>query len=354
MNVKYLIEANKKLCLDNAKNIVFVFCAPKVGSTSLVSSLRLYASSKYNIIHVHGNHMIKMLYGISEVTINDIIVYNATILKKSVFVIDIFRTPIEQKISMFFEEIAYHFNTTEEDVCKFKIETLCNRFSNVFPHLSNNSDYFKNFYDIAELVPSQFDFDKKYMLVEKQGIKFIKLRLCDADNYWNEILQKLLNVSNLKIIKDYTSDSKIFKETFLQFKKEYIIPANLFEEYVENNTDLNFYFNESEKINYLSLWKDKTKREKYGYTLDEYKLYMNICNENKTIYDKLQKNHYIDQGCTCKTCSSKRLQIVNNIALGKLPSENIKHTPILKQQPVIVYYKYPKKRFKKLNMLKNS
>mgnify|MGYP003352565413 CR=1 FL=1 len=50
-NEKYiqLIEVNKKLkinTLDN-KKIIFVYTGPKVGSTSLVSSLRIFGLEKF-------------------------------------------------------------------------------------------------------------------------------------------------------------------------------------------------------------------------------------------------------------------------------------------------------------------
>ena len=73
--------------------------------------------------------MIKMLYGISEVTINDIILYNEKI-GKNVYVIDVFRTPIERKMSVFFEEIAnFHFNNSEEDVNNYDVNKVIKRFN---------------------------------------------------------------------------------------------------------------------------------------------------------------------------------------------------------------------------------
>ena len=64
MNIK---EANKKLGLENnIKNLIFVYCSPKVGSTSLVSSLNLYALNDYAIFHIHNEVMLKVLYGMQH------------------------------------------------------------------------------------------------------------------------------------------------------------------------------------------------------------------------------------------------------------------------------------------------
>ena len=39
-------------------NIIFIYTPPKVGSTSLVSSIRISASHKFTIIHIHDEIML--------------------------------------------------------------------------------------------------------------------------------------------------------------------------------------------------------------------------------------------------------------------------------------------------------
>ena len=118
--------ANDRLFNSNVvdkinQNIVFIYTPPKVGSTTLVTSLRISASFKLTVIHIHDEAMLSVLTNINNVTINDIIKYNAYIGKK-VYVIDVYRSPIERKISGFFENLAsYHFNNTEENVNKYSI-----------------------------------------------------------------------------------------------------------------------------------------------------------------------------------------------------------------------------------------
>ena len=141
---KDISVANKSLSIsddlniEKNRNIIFVYCPPKVGSTSLVSSIRLYAANKFTVIHVHNEMMISILCGIKDITINEIIEYNRS-LGKNVYVIDIYRSPIEQKISLYFEEIAtIHFNTTEEHINKMNPQCLINRFNNIFPYLDTS------------------------------------------------------------------------------------------------------------------------------------------------------------------------------------------------------------------------
>lgn len=339
-NFENLFEANKKLGLEgNVKPLIFVYCSPKVGSTSLVSSLNLYALSSYVIFHIHGENMLKVLYGISGIHINDIIEYNAKL--RSVYVIDIFREPIEQKISMFFEDIITHFNTNEENVDKIPLEKLFKRFNHILPHLSTHTDYFKNLYGIE--MPEKFDFETRYMIVEKGNIKYIKLRLRDADSHWSQILKNILSLSDIKIVKDYTSDSKIFKETFIAFKREYKLPSMLFDDLITTNQEALFYLSEQEQQEYFQLWREKSSLEfVLPYLKEEYQLYLNICYENKTVHDCIQQNHYIDSGCNCRFCNKCRNIIISDNSNSTKPFSinhaNIQHVPY----PVPIY-KHPKK-----------
>ena len=59
-----LNEANNLLNITRHpqnNKLVFVYSAPKVGSTSIVSSLRLFGIDKVNIIHIHDEEMLKVL-----------------------------------------------------------------------------------------------------------------------------------------------------------------------------------------------------------------------------------------------------------------------------------------------------
>ena len=68
-------NAINKLFNNNVKNYIFVYTPPKVGSTTLVSSLKLSLRRNYKIIHIHDEVMLKVLTGINNVSINDIIHY---------------------------------------------------------------------------------------------------------------------------------------------------------------------------------------------------------------------------------------------------------------------------------------
>ena len=84
-----LIKTNETLNLSKATHnkIIFVYSAPKVGSTSIVSSLRIFGSDKFIIIHIHDEEMLKVLGHINGITINEIILFNKY-LGKDVYAIN--------------------------------------------------------------------------------------------------------------------------------------------------------------------------------------------------------------------------------------------------------------------------
>lgn len=319
-----LKNANKRLLIkddsneERDRNIIFVYCPPKVGSTSLVTSLRLFCYEKFTILHLHGEEILKTLYDI-DVTINDIIEYNSSLGKK-VYVIDIYRFPIEQKISIFFEKLEkYHFNNSVEHIEKFPIDKLITRFNNIFPYLGKK-DFFRKEYCIT--YPDAFDFEKKYCLVEKGNIQYIKLRLSDSSTHWENILREILHI-DIKIIRDYESSEKPIKHIFKKFVENYKIPKNLFNLIKEDNS-LSFYNNTNEVKNYINIWEQKKTVDFVPYTTSEYMLYTRISSENQYI-SEIEKDHYIDNGCPCKKCMEKRIILREKIKKGEKVEVCIKH-----------------------------
>lgn len=317
-------QANDKLFNSNTNpTIVFIYTPPKVGSTTLVTSLRISASFKLTVIHIHDETMLQVLINIQNVSINDIIKYNAYIGKK-VYVIDVYRSPIERKMSEFFEKIAdMHFNTTEENLNNYNVNKIINRFNKIFPYLANDADYFKEKYNLE--LPENFDFEKKYLLQEKDNITYVKLRLRDSSE-WDKILQEIFDV-NVVIISDYKTDNKPINRLYSQFKNEYMLPSNLATT-ISNCKYLNYYYNSQEKEEYLNTWLKKTTNEVMPYTQQEYEFYINLSLENKN-YNSIQREHYIDNGCLCDPCQEKRREIFYKAKNGETTFEKIIHTDVV-------------------------
>jgi len=320
-----IANATKKLFNTHASHYIFVYTPPKVGSTTLVSSLRVSLSNSYNVIHIHDEIMLNVLTGINNIKINDIIEY-LYLEGKNVFVIDVYRTPIERKMSEFFEKISpYHFNNTEENINNYTIKRVSDRFNKLFPHLENSDHYFDK-YNI--LNPIQFDFTNKYTIQEENGIKYIKLRLCDS-NLWGTILSNIFG-TDVVLITDYKTETKSIGKLYDTFKKEYKLPINYFD-IIQNCKYLQFYYNEEERNNYLNLWRNKLYDTFIPYTEQEYLFYMNLCLENQYIND-IQSEHYIDNGCICKFCIDKRREIFFRAKKGDTGFEKIIHQEVINQE----------------------
>lgn len=316
--LKLLEQANEKMHITSScpNKIIFIYTAPKVGSTSLVSSLRLFAIDKYVTIHLHDEDMLKVITGISGITVEEIILYNK-FLGKDVYVIDVYRSPIEHKISAFFEKIGtYHFNNYDDNINKYNINRVVARFNHLFPHLAIG-DHFVDKYNIR--VPDRFDYENKYLLIEQNGVSYIKLRLKDS-HIWSTILSKLLKVQ-IFIVKDYESEKKKIKDLYLRFKENYKIPKNLLDS-VMTCKYFNMFYSPEERDDYYNMWNAKSSPiEVLPYTDQQYKLYQQITMENSHL-DFIQSNHYIDEGCRCMPCNTKRKEIAQKVMKG-LPVSDV-------------------------------
>ena len=309
----------------DSQNYIFVYTPPKVGSTTLVTSLRISLGKSYNVIHIHDDVMLHVLTGCNDITVNDIIAYLSN-QGKNVFVIDIYRTPIERKMSEFFEKISpYHFNNVEENISKYSIARISNRFNKLFPHLGSGEHYFDK-YNIKE-PPVVYDFNKKYTIQEVDNIKYVKIRLCDS-SIWNEILSTILQ-ADIVLINDYQTDSKQLAELYKKFKHEYILPSNYFD-MISNCKYLHFYYSEKERTDYLNQWKNKLTERAIPYTETEYNFYVVLYLENQHIND-IQTEHYIDNSCYCNLCTNKRRQIYLKAKRGEKITDKITHDELVNE-----------------------
>lgn len=333
---------------NNNNNYIFIYSPPKVGSTTLTTSLRVSLGNTHNIVHIHDEIMLNVLTGISGISINDIIRFLSD-LGKTVYVIDIYRTPIERKMSEYFEKLSpYHFNNTEDNIAStYSMSKIINRFNHIFPHIENGDHYYEQ-YNIPCPVP--FDFHKKYTHEIIHNINYIKLRLCDI-SVWPTILSTLFK-SEVVVINDYiTSSKKSIGALYEQFKAEYTIPYNYLEQ-IKHNSYLHIYYSESERNNYIQYWTHKMSNiSAIPYTVSEYTFYITLCLENQHIVD-IHSDHYIDNGCICKQCSQQRtLLYTTTKATGKQPSKlKITHPSTPTTQYRFIGNKYAKQMFKIRNL----
>jgi hypothetical protein len=311
-------EVINKLFDTKNKNYIFIYTPPKVGSTTLVSSLRISLGNTFNVIHIHDDVMLNVLTGVNTVTVNEIINYLSQ-KGNNVFVIDVYRTPIERKMSEFFEKISpYHFNNSEENINKYTIKRVSDRFNKLFPHLAIGEHYFDKF-NIDNPIP--FDYEKKYTIQTIRNIKYIKLRLHDS-KIWSNILSQIFQ-KEIILISDYQTNDKGIGELYKKFKNEYMLPMNYFE-LIKECKYFNYYFSEEERKLYLQNWSEKLVGNFTPYTTSEYNFYVNLYLENQYIND-IQIEHYIDNGCLCIACTRMRQDIFIRAKKGETKFDKIIH-----------------------------
>jgi hypothetical protein len=167
--------------------------------------------------------------------------------------------------------------------------------------------------------PKIFYLDK-YLYIEENGIKYIKLRLGDSE-LWGNILTNILNVK-IKIIKDYETMNKPVKSIYLQFKNQYKVPSNFIKDIGECKY-FQYYLSEEERNKYIVQWNLKSSNNITPFTPEEFKLYEYISGENNNYITVVQTKHYLDDGCICNACRTKRNQVAQKIINGDNVNERI-------------------------------
>jgi hypothetical protein len=320
-DVNSRIGIKHDLSVEKNKTLIFVYCPPKVGSTTVVSSLRISASNKLTVIHLHNDIMLKVLFNVTNTTVNEIIHFNK-FLGKKVYVIDIYRTPVEHKMSSFFENIdTFHFNSSIENLKTYSIDRLIKRFNYLFPHLVTG-DYYRETYNITTQQHTSFDFENKYLLTQENGITYVKLRLKDS-HAWRDIFKNILKM-DIYIVSDYETDNKNIKEVYKNFKTNYKIPKN-FIDMIKNSPQFLFYNDIHERNEYLKTWEDKSVSDEFTpFHTEEYEFYNKISMDNHHM-NEIQDQHYIDCGCSCIACDRKRKILLEKAKRGEKINDKIIH-----------------------------
>ena len=324
-----LKKINTTFSLDDTKvtKIIFVYCPPKVGSTTLVSSLRLSGAHLYKVIHIHDETMLEVLSGLKGVSIKEIIQYNV-FLKREVIVIDIYREPLQKKMSEFFGKLSsYHFNTSPNRIITYSLDRIIKRFNQLFPHLANGDHYLEKYPDIVVCPPTSFDFEKKYLIYKKNNLTYLKLRLRDASE-WSSILDSALDL-RVTIITDYERENLILGNLYKKFKKNYKIPEN-FVRLIQEDPYFKFYLSTEEQNEYINSLIEITTDECQPFSIEGYQVYNTITTENQRAPD-IESQHYFDEGCVCLNCMRMRRLVINDIENGREPRCRLVHSEVQKK-----------------------
>jgi hypothetical protein len=321
-NYKELINKQLKICFNpsctdlRCKNICMIYTNPKVGCTTLWSSLNLYFSDFLTTNRWHNEYPLESR-GILDISINQFLEVN-NMHDKNVIVIDIYRPIFDMCQSFFF----LYFIALVDEIYQNDIDYIINAFNRFFFSIYNhmNIDYYKEVYNLNTTF-NVFNFNEKHLFFRNKNIKYIKLRLLDT-NEWNPILSSVLN-TNFKIITDNKTENKETGKMYNEFKKKYKIPKNYYD-IIKNNKHFLFYYTTEEQDTYLKKFDGKITDNYTGPVSDIgfiYPNYTNIPNDKlpKTNKEGKNINYLINKAneptfsnCNCESCKLVRKEFISN------------------------------------------
>jgi hypothetical protein len=209
---------------------VFVYCGGKCGSMTLYKTLE---NNGYNACHTHGDTY--WLINLKKNTsVFDCMDKSAEC--KKIYIIDSYRTPIERCISSFFQNI-------EDFLPSYKDLTI----TEIINWYDDNEMYlFENYHPINQALIhynlplfDKFDFDKRYVQIEKDNKVFIKLLFSDI-NYWDKILGEIFE-KPIKIYSDNLTSNKNIYNLYNEFKKIYKIPKHYIDNHLIQTKEFKIY-----------------------------------------------------------------------------------------------------------------
>lgn len=244
-----LVNKSKEYLMKKLYELnVIVYSGGKTGGTTLSNTLSL---NNFNSLHVHSNYYFQTkVIKNTEISIFDVINYNSK--KRNLIIIDSYRTPIERKISSFFENIIYYLPNYDE----YSVEQLINIFNE------------KYFYGIEEYHPfdelkqhygypdfTEFDFNNKYSIIVIDNITFVKIRFSEI-NIWSSILTKFFNQQIIMHNENLTANKKI-NNIYDEFKLKYKVPDKYLDEILPNDKNFLIFNSKMEQNEYINKWNSK-------------------------------------------------------------------------------------------------
>tara|TARA_Y200000002_G_C22678985_1_gene663223 strand:+ start:1035 stop:1733 length:699 start_codon:yes stop_codon:yes gene_type:complete len=230
-----------------AQNIdVLIMCGGKCGSSTLLKTLE---NNGYKCIKVHSIEDYNNQFQSNKLF--DTI--NISCKKKKFYIIDSYRTPIERKISSFFENIDVH-------VPRWRYLSIINLImifnkNFLYPLEEYHSiDEVLNHYKLP--IFKTFNFDKKYNIIHKNNKFFIKILHKDIDN-WSLILSKIFK-KNINISNENLSKNKNYKHLYEKFKFFYRVPRHYLDYMINYDIEFKIYNSSKEQEDYINYWRNKS------------------------------------------------------------------------------------------------
>ena len=244
-----LINKSKEYLMEKLYKLnVIVYSGGKTGGTTLNNTFNL---NGFNSLHVHSNYYFqtKVLKN-NNISIFDVINYNCK--KRELYIIDSYRTPIERKISSFFENIIYYLPNYNE----YSVNQLIDIFNDKYFYTIEEYhpfDELKQYYGYPDF--TEFDFNKKYSIITTNNITFIKIRFNEINN-WSQMLEEIFG-QQIIIHNENLTANKTINQIYNEFKNNYKVPDKYLDEILPNDKNFLLFNSKAEQYEYIRKWTNK-------------------------------------------------------------------------------------------------
>ena len=234
---------------NNTVYDVFVYCGGKCGGSTLNNTFNMNGMKSF---HVHGNGYIRNQLKL-DMNVFDIIDFSRK--NKKVYIIDSYRTPIERKISSFFQNITIHI----PDYMNYSVDELINIFNDKY--LMNLEEYHSineimRHYNIS--IFDKFDFNKGYIMKEVDNIVFVKILFNDIikwETILSEIFDKKIILHSVNLTENKET-GKLYKE----FKSKYKVLSKYLDRMEKEDKMFRIFNTVQQQESYISYWRDNIKK----------------------------------------------------------------------------------------------
>ena len=162
--------------------------------------------------------------------------------------IEVYRTPIERKLSMLFKNMEVNKKKLTNKNVEFFNNIFCSDFSivNAYEHYS---DVIISKYKLD--IP-EFDFEKGFVKVTKGKITFVKILFSDIHR-WGDILSEVFK-KKIRIYEDNITTYSKYKET-----KECLTITPFIYNFLLSDKQLKKNMTEKDRENYLNFWRERIR-----------------------------------------------------------------------------------------------
>uniref|UniRef100_A0A6C0E6V0 Sulfotransferase domain-containing protein n=1 Tax=viral metagenome TaxID=1070528 RepID=A0A6C0E6V0_9ZZZZ len=243
-SLKQLLQQTPK---KNYNADVVVYCGGKCGSSTLEAT---FTKNGYKTIRAHGIKDWNTRFP-NGPGIMSIIKDNSR--WKKIYIIDAYRTPIERKISSFFQNIAKHV----PEYARLSLTELINIFNTRFlSTLEKHHSIDEVMHEFNVPLFTEFDFNNGYVMKEHNNMVFVKILFRDISK-WGQILCSIFG-RNIPIHSDNITVNKGINTLYTAFKAAYRLPASYLPT-LDNDSHFHIYNTPDEQEKYIAYWKLKTK-----------------------------------------------------------------------------------------------